>query len=272
MARVLVGYYVKPSMAEIDPAKENNRPRLGELLVHAGLIREQILEECLNHQWRWGGRIGEILVEQGHVTSAQLLWALSIQLNLDAVDLPSYNIDTDAVSMLPNTFARTHRCIAIDFITVEAERRLVVATADPTIRNLDGLIFEASGLKPVFKIASEDTVWDAIGAYYRHQESILPRAADMASNPTDITSLLNVPSDIASRIYTAEQPIDDEVESITHPTLARATTTQASRFSFTPEMILSLEPHELVELARRLIEEGRLRESDFRAVHKDWMG
>ncbi len=254
----------------IEIAESENRPRLGELLVHAGLIPEQVLEDCLRHQWRWGGRIGEILVEQGHVTPAQLIWALAIQLNLESIDLDSYLIDNDAVAMLPNSFARAHRCIAIQFEERAGKRHLVVATADPTIQNLAGQIEHTTQLPTIFKIASEDAIWDAIGAYYRHQESIIPQAVHADQNRTDITSLLTVPPDIASRIYTAEAPQPNADDSITQPTQVALERTQELQIEFTPEMILSLEPHQLVELARKLIAERRLFADDLKVIKNNW--
>src|SRR2546427_10879862 len=59
-----------------------SRSRLGELLVERKLITVQVLNEAPQEQHQSGRRIGEILLDRRHVTEAQLIPFLTIQLKL----------------------------------------------------------------------------------------------------------------------------------------------------------------------------------------------
>lgn len=48
-----------------------NKP-LGQLLVDARMINEEQLNEALNHHWKTGRRLGEVLVEMGFITPQEL--------------------------------------------------------------------------------------------------------------------------------------------------------------------------------------------------------
>ena len=66
------------------------RDRRGELLVKAGLIDQEQLDTALEHQLQFGGKIGQILVEQLIVSEEQLADTLAAQKGLERVSLASY--------------------------------------------------------------------------------------------------------------------------------------------------------------------------------------
>ncbi|MBS7457834.1 hypothetical protein [Coralloluteibacterium stylophorae] len=68
-------------MATPLPAPEPT-PRLGDLLLGRGLVREADLERALELQPRVGGRIGSLLIRIGALSENQLLDALAEQLEL----------------------------------------------------------------------------------------------------------------------------------------------------------------------------------------------
>ncbi len=61
-------------------------PRLGDLLLQAGLINEQDLKRGLDFQQRFGGRLGAVLVRIGAISEDGLLQILSQQLGLPVLD------------------------------------------------------------------------------------------------------------------------------------------------------------------------------------------
>ena len=60
--------------------------KLGEVLVHAGLIDEFQLQSALGHQRQWGGRLGKILIDNGFIEEGKLVKALARQLRLPTVE------------------------------------------------------------------------------------------------------------------------------------------------------------------------------------------
>jgi len=61
-------------------------PRLGDLLLKAGLINEQDLKRGLDFQQRFGGRLGAVLVRIGAISEDSLLEILGQQLDLPVLD------------------------------------------------------------------------------------------------------------------------------------------------------------------------------------------
>ncbi len=54
----------------------HERRLLGQILIDEGLINKTQLEECLTHQGKYGGAIGQILVEKGYLSQEDVLLAL----------------------------------------------------------------------------------------------------------------------------------------------------------------------------------------------------
>ena len=66
-------------------------PRLGDLLVSAGLITPEQLSEGLRLQKGSNKRLGTVLQEQGYITETELIEALQMQLGIEFIDLSKVN-------------------------------------------------------------------------------------------------------------------------------------------------------------------------------------
>lgn len=103
------------------------RERLGEMLVRAGLITDEQLDSALLAQQRDGGKIGQILVRELHVTEDQIAATLADQKGLAHVTLAGADIDRAVALMLPLGMVRRRGVIPIK---VEGDV-LTLAMADP---------------------------------------------------------------------------------------------------------------------------------------------
>ncbi len=74
-------------------AVETKRKRLGEILVEAGLVDSEAVDEAVKRQQATGSPIGEILLDQGLISSEDLAAALSFQLDTALVNLGWANSD-----------------------------------------------------------------------------------------------------------------------------------------------------------------------------------
>ena len=73
--------------------------RLGEVLIEAGTITEAQLAEALELQKQEKGkRLGEVLLGMGLLTEQQLLNALSQKLGLEILTLGTYPVQAEAVA------------------------------------------------------------------------------------------------------------------------------------------------------------------------------
>ena len=61
--------------------------RLGDLLVHEHIISNEQLMEALNSQKATGRKLGDALIELGHIGERQLLEFLAQQLNVPFLDI-----------------------------------------------------------------------------------------------------------------------------------------------------------------------------------------
>ncbi|AZT90865.1 type II secretion system protein GspE [Caldicellulosiruptor changbaiensis] len=146
----------------------NERKRIGELLLDAGIITRQQLDEALQIQKKTGKKIGEILVEKGYVTEDEILEVLEFQLGIPHVKLDQYVIDPEVINMVSESIARRHTLIPIQV----KDDKLVVAMADPL--NIfaieDVSIFSGKNVQPVIAKASE--IKRQIEKFYGKQEAL----------------------------------------------------------------------------------------------------
>ena len=104
-------------------------PALGTLLVRDGLVTEEDVEAALAQQRISGSkRLGEILVERGSVTRAQVARRVAEQHDLPYVELEPGPLDREAAWLLSEDLARRHSAIPVGFV----DDALLVAVADPT--------------------------------------------------------------------------------------------------------------------------------------------
>ena len=113
-----------------EPLRQSVRSRtpIGEVLVKHGIVTSEVVEEALREQQAAGGRIGDILLNQGAVSEAQLVRVLAEQFGIRFVDLEDQLPDEEAGRAIKEHFARRLRAVGIAW-----ERgALVVAMANPT--------------------------------------------------------------------------------------------------------------------------------------------
>ncbi|MCL2009623.1 MAG: Flp pilus assembly complex ATPase component TadA [Synergistaceae bacterium] len=77
------------------------QPKLGDILVQAGVISEQQLMDTLQKQKRTGKRLGEILISEGIMTEIRLAEALSTQLKMPMFTLTRYRPMPEAIKAVP---------------------------------------------------------------------------------------------------------------------------------------------------------------------------
>ena len=87
--------------------------RLGDLLVQSGDITPAQLEEALRLQQGSGERLGAVLQKHGFITEQQLINTLQDQLGVEFVDLNSYAIPPEMARLLPQNLAKKHKAVPI---------------------------------------------------------------------------------------------------------------------------------------------------------------
>jgi type IV pilus assembly protein PilB len=144
------------------------QPRLGDILVQAGLIDELQLETALAEQQRWGNRLGVALVKLGMIDEQELVQALSRKLGAPAVRLHGKRIDPAVLALVPRDLAERHACLPL-FTKQEAGVEVIyIGMEDPGDLNaLDELSFR-TGLKVRGVMVAPTELWETLDRSYRH--------------------------------------------------------------------------------------------------------
>src|SRR5207247_2949833 len=111
------------------------RVRLGDLLVHSGVVSRDALELVTPHTN--GQRLGEALVERGVVDEDDLTRALSEQLHVPVVDLRDAAPSPDAIALVEPPDAHSYDVLPL---IVSDDGTLTVAVADPLNTNVMRLL------------------------------------------------------------------------------------------------------------------------------------
>jgi MSHA biogenesis protein MshE len=102
--------------------------RLGDLLVQDKLIAVEQLDQALAEQRSSGRKLGQVLVDHGWLTEAQIAKAVARQLRAPYIDLVHFPLRPELAQLLPEAHARRMRAIVLD----DPPSGLMVGMADPT--------------------------------------------------------------------------------------------------------------------------------------------
>ncbi|MEV7971881.1 ATPase, T2SS/T4P/T4SS family [Cellulomonas sp. NPDC089187] len=137
--------------------------QLGEILLDEGLVTEAQLMAALDEQMARGQSLGRTLVEVGILTEGQLVAALARQVGMAFVDLDEYPVDRSAVTAVPAALCRRYTVLPVGF----QDGALVLATADPgNVVAVDD-VRTVSGMSVLPVVATFENVTRAIDRYCR---------------------------------------------------------------------------------------------------------
>lgn len=80
--------------------QRKEKKRLGEILIEQGLITEAQLSEMLAKQKETNLKLGELIINNGIITEKEMLMALSKQTKCEYIDLDTIEIDIEAINAM----------------------------------------------------------------------------------------------------------------------------------------------------------------------------
>ncbi len=101
--------------------------KLGELLLYAGKISHEQLNEALEDQKTSKMKLGEIVVNKGWLKPEEIVDTLELQLGFPKVDLSKYEMNSNVATLIPESIVKKYKLIAID----KKDNKLIVAMVDP---------------------------------------------------------------------------------------------------------------------------------------------
>lgn len=137
--------------------------KIGEILVERGLLTPEQVQQGLETQKFYGGRVGSAWVDLGHLQERDLLDALCAQKKVKPAKASLLKAVSKAtLDLLPVKVATRYKVVPL----LRENRRLTVAMADPNdLLALDELQFiSGSVIEPY--LATERTILNALEKYY----------------------------------------------------------------------------------------------------------
>ena len=186
--------------------------RLGDILIDSGFLSQAELQEALEAQRNDSTkkRLGEIIVEKGLLTELDILRAISSQYDLPIIDLQQVDIDQEATKIVPEQYCEENLIIPVAFDGDDDNKKLVVAIYDPlNILVTDDLRFR-TGKDIVTLLAPKQQILAAIKMNYGRE--VAKQAADDLASDLDIDDMKKLGDEITDEVNNA--PVVKLVNSI----------------------------------------------------------
>ena len=177
--------------------------RLGEMLIKAGLITDEQLQNALEVQKEEGKKLGSVLIELKYVSEEKILEVLQQQLGVVAIDLDNFEIDDETLKLIPADVAKKHLVIPIE----KLGDTLTVAMADVEDKKLLTDLQFLTNLNISPAVATERSLKDAVDRYYKNAlEQIQDRTENLQDTVMDVISA----SEEEEESFTEEEISGDE--------------------------------------------------------------
>jgi hypothetical protein len=147
--------------------KVTPRMKIGDILINAGIITRNQLEEALTSQDRGKKiKLGTLLTGRGLISEEQLLMALALKFRLRYVDLNEVKPTPEALSKITPDIAYGLRVLPLEDIG----KRLIVATSEPTDYTIpDSLQFHTKR-RVEMVVSTNQLISAALQKYYPKEE------------------------------------------------------------------------------------------------------
>lgn len=146
------------------------KQRIGEILVRAGVVTAEQLEQALKVQGQLGGTLGENLVRLGYVSADALLSALSEQAGIPHVNLARIEVLPGTQRLVQFETVRLRRLLPIGF----EGKAIVVGMVDPTDLAAVGEVEFQSGYRVKSVIISAAQFEQALSFFQAHGYGVQP--------------------------------------------------------------------------------------------------
>jgi type IV pilus assembly protein PilB len=154
-------------------------------MVEVGIITAEQLKNARKKVKESGGNLGEILISEEYINEDVFTAFLGKKSDISYVDLSEYEIDSKALNLIPESFARKRNLIPIE----KKNNTLVVAIPDPMDIFITDDLRAITGTNIEVVLAVKNEIKQAIDKYYGSgflEEDALPGGADSSDDTDDL--------------------------------------------------------------------------------------
>jgi type IV pilus assembly protein PilB len=186
------------------------KKRLGEILIDAGCLTTEKLNEALRLQKDEGERLGRVLINNGFVSEKEMLEALHTQMGFSIVDPETIEIPEKIIQMIPYTLVKRYNAIPVKlengYLTVVMEDPLnFVAIEDIHVATQCEIIPVISSYRSIINTAgrlygnrsADKAVQDIKNEYSEAVRPTIAADRDAVIDNAPIVRLLNSVIDVA---------------------------------------------------------------------------
>ncbi|MCR5214099.1 MAG: Flp pilus assembly complex ATPase component TadA [Eubacterium sp.] len=145
--------------------------RVGDLLVEAGAITSEQLQEALTKQKEEGGMLGNIIMEMGFISRELLITVLTTQMGIDYCEIKSVQIDENVIKLVSKDLVQKYKAMPVGYAP-DNPNMLQVAMADPMDLMAIDDISISSGLQVEPLLSFQDDLENVIGKFYGSAEAM----------------------------------------------------------------------------------------------------
>ncbi len=178
------------------------RKALGELLLKENLIDMNQLEQARRDQKSNGGRLTSALVRLGYVKESQLADFLGKQYGLPTVDLYNFEVDPEAVKLIPKQICAKHLVMPVS----KAGKSLVVAFADPSNIYVKDDLSLLTRCKIEVVVASEPAI---IASIERHYGNVATNIENLVTEIEESSETFSTTTQVEAEVVDEETGADE---------------------------------------------------------------
>ncbi len=146
--------------------KDGQKKLIGTLLVDAGIISENQLNEALTRQAGSGGKTVDELINLGYMNPAQFVDFLAQQPGVPSISLKNCNVPKNVVKIIPEEFAIEHEIFPIDRLGSLLTVGMVCPLDSKSRKELERM----TGLRVKPILCSRAEIEEAFDTHYRSRQ------------------------------------------------------------------------------------------------------
>jgi type IV pilus assembly protein PilB len=159
---------------------QKSSKRIGEILIEKGLITEAQLHDALQEQKLSDGFLGAIMVEKGWIDKKNLAEALAEQFGIPLVELKSEYIDMELARHFTSSLILDHKCLPIR----QDEDSVTVAIINPlNAIAISKIESEAKPRRVNLVLATKEDIDEAIKNFRQYVSESIRRLLKKDKNP-----------------------------------------------------------------------------------------
>lgn len=171
--------------------------RLGDILIDSGFLTAAELAEALSVQKESGRRLGEVITEMGLMSEFDILRAISSQYNYPIIDLNNVEIDPKATALLDEKYCEQNMVVPFGF----DDGKLVVAIDDPLNVLIQDDIQFRTGTDVILMLATKTAILSSIKVNYGKESAV--KAAQELNSDLDAEDLESLSSMVTDEVNSA---------------------------------------------------------------------